>query len=281
MKKIIAFIVAILICLPLYSCTGSTATKVSDFDNLVELILKDSENVDDEIDELFDKLKLDPDNEKCSIDEKFITEYLKTHTKETLINNLYIISDEIYNVYYDEFEIFNKIKPVVLLTLNMTGMEIKKIDPTKSDTEGYYTKNSERFPKHQTFEREGKFYNSTGENVSYDTRTCTIEYTYYGDFAIRHSQGYSYDSGRYEWVNGVFYDELPSWEPYDDYDLECRGYSVLLDNTSNKESFFYNINTLTYITVDDCTYLIYNNAYQNYGKVWKKFENNDYIDMRQ
>ena len=238
---------------------------------------------DDKIEELFAKL-IDPDSGECSMDEEFMTEYLKTHTKEDLIDNLYTITDEMYDFYdnvdkYDAMtwddnkkrDVFNIIKSVISLAANVAEIEIKNIDLTNENAPGFYTENADEYPKHDTFEVTEKFYGWSGEYLYDDTKTCTIEYTYYGDFAVRHNTGYRYNTGRYGWYAGTFHNELASWDPYDEYSLYYKGKHISLEEDSS-HAFFSDVKSLKYISVGDHIYIIYDGIEQCYNNVWGRVQ---------
>ena len=88
--------------------------------------------------------------------------------------------------------------------------------------------------------------------------------TVHGDFFVEHYNEYNYDKGAYEWRNGVFYDELPSWN-YRTRDVFYYKGNLIGEQIDGAEMFF----------VDDTCYLLYsleecdNKAWHNSRK-WKK-----------
>jgi len=298
MKRIIAFLLLIIFCLNLNSCNSSKNDTLEQelpltavFDELVDFVSKNSYTYNLNYAKSINKL-IDSQSGKCYIDEAFVTEYLNTHTKEDLINNLYIIQPALEKYYdlnvdetkFDSLKAFNAIKDLVLSVINNAGFELKSIDFTNEDAQGFFIENSDKFPKLQTFERSGKFYNRSGENVHYQTKTYNIEYTYYGDFAIKKDSGYDYDPGIYKWIDGVFHDELPSWYYYETYCLYYKGTKIsLLEQTSSShksptpyKDFWSIVTGLKYIVVDDYIYVIYNdreNSRDSYTTtVWERYK---------
>jgi hypothetical protein len=193
------------------------------------------------------------------MDREFLEEYLKTHTQEELFESLDVVCDAIFDDTYDESArsmYLSKLRRIVYTAIDVAEIEIMNVDLSLKGAEGYYTEHTDDYPLREERDKTGHFYNSSGENSSYDTKTCVTEYTYYGDFAIMHDYGYSYDEGEYGWVNGEFRDELPSWDRYDDYFLEYKGFHIDKQSHISEKEFLSYAQSLTYIVVGDTMYFL-------------------------
>lgn len=92
---------------------------------------------------------------------------------------------------------------------------------------GFYAQHPEAQPQTTTTTQSGKFNNAEDGNSIYSSSRSTEHYAYYfGDFAIEYVDGYRYDSGRYEWSNGKFYDEPASWKSYTEHNLFYKGKEI-------------------------------------------------------
>lgn len=255
---------------------NTTGSKVDAFDEMVSKIpsirsYNASER--DDVNETLEKLGLDEKSTTCAIDKEFIEEYLKTHSVEEFFDNLNVVYEYMCGQYgdVDEDRSFYKMKTIITTATDVANIEIMNVDFSNEGAAGFYTENAEEYPPIKTWEVEGKFYNSSGQNIRYETKPCQCEYTYYGDFAVMHSTGYSYDEGRYEWQNGTFYDELPSWNIYDRYHLVYKGQAILYGDDFATSKFWSDAKSIKYFVVGDKTYFLYNSTEQNYGQVWSEF----------
>ena len=288
MKRIITAFMLIFYCLTLISCDTSDSnyidyTERTKYELFIMLENASYSNRKDILNELIDK-----QSGECYIDEQVVTEYLETHTVEQLVEYWYNIFDEIYSYYQyhvvptkDSATIaFDEARSLMISVINMAGIEVKPVDLTTVDTPGFYSENSSNYPKYETYEVSGKFYNKSGTNVHYETKTCVKEFIYYGDFAIQKDSGYKYNEGRYEWVNGVFYDELPSWTSYERGYLYYKDTEISLDHVISyygkyptRYDTFLNIATnLSYFVVGDYIYIIHNNKLSENGMIWTRYE---------
>ena len=265
---VLAIVVAVLM--------NSTGSKIALFDKMVSKIPSvqsysspERENVN----EILEKLELDEKSTTCAIDKEFIEEYLKTHSAEEFFDNLNVVYEYMCGRYgnVDEDHSFYKMKKIITTATEVANIELKSIDFSTEGAAGFYTENAEEYPPIETWEEEGRFYSSSGEGGHYQTRTCQCEYTYYGDFAVRHGTGYHYDKGRYEWQNGIFYDELPSWNAYDHYCLEYKGRTIVYGDDFATDKFWSDAKSIKYFIVGDKTYFLYNSTEQNFGQVWYEF----------
>lgn len=93
--------------------------------------------------------------------------------------------------------------------------------------EGYYTDNPNADPQPTERTVSGDFNNQyDGNSIYSSSRTNTVTCEYFGDFAMAIEEGSRYDGGRYEWVDGKFYDEPAHWVSFTDYELFYKGESV-------------------------------------------------------
>ncbi len=272
----ISSVAAVVLIVILTSVIGnSSGARVKAFDRLVTTIPTVQNKYDPNIENLqedLDALGLTEET-NCKIDEEFVTHYLKNHSGEALIDNLYTVYEYMCTGYgnVDEESSFYKMQDILEIATKAADIELKTIDFSKEDAEGFYTQRAEEYPKTKEWEESGRFYSSSGENAHTETRTCQSEMCYYGEFAVTHSTGYDYNKGRYEWVAGIFYDELPSWEPFDRYYLDCRGLSVLCID-SGADAFWTEAKALRYMEVGERLYVLYSSQDQAFAKAWDVYE---------
>lgn len=182
----------------------------------------------------------------------FVDEYIATYSVHAFVEKLYTIyEDEFYR--WDCTEIGNEVKceyqmfnNMLIYALETNGIELMTVSLPSEGSAGFYADYPEMVPETTSTEKRGKFFNSSGENVHYETKTCTTTGSAHGDFATMREEGYSYDEGRYEWKNGVFYDELPSWKPYDNTFYYYKG--VRLGKI--------NLSTTQYFVLDNAAYFL-------------------------
>lgn len=241
--------------------------------NKIPTIRNYSSSNREKVDEALKELGLDGDSSSTVVDEKFIERYLESHSTEELFNNLYVVNEYIFggDSSIDEENVFGKMYAIVTTAAEVSNLKTQNINLSHKGAEGFYSEHAEEYPQSSSWEVEGKFYNSSGENVNYQTRTCYSNLTYYGDFAISHASGYSYYKGRYEWVGGVFYDELPSWKPYENFDLHYKGKSILYGDYTSESMLVNSALSVKYFLVGHKTYFLYNDANQHLGDVWIEF----------
>lgn len=261
----------------LVSALGNTnSAKVNAFDEMlskIPSIRSYSSSQRDAVDDILEELGLDEKSTSCAINKAFIEEYLKTHSIEEFFSNLNTVYKYMCGQYgdVDENSSFYKMKTIITTATEVANIEIMSVDFSNEGAPGFYTEHTEEYPPIKTWEVEGKFYNSSGQDIRYETKPCQCEYTYYGDFAVMHGTGCSYDEGRYEWQNGTFYDELPSWNTYDTYCLEYKGQAIICGDDFATSKFWSDAKSIKYFVVGDKTYFLYNSTEQNYGQVWSEF----------
>ena len=182
----------------------------------------------------------------------FVDAYIEKYSFDVFMEKLYTIYTEEY-YYWDctGFGIDNKCEYQMINDMLTYALKTNGIDPTTTvlppeGSPGFYADYPEKVPESSVSESQGKFYNSSGENVHYQTSTNTVTGSAHGDFAIRHEVGNSYDGGKYGWYNGVFYDELPSWTPYNNSTYYYKG--TILGKI--------NLSTTEYFSLGNCTYFL-------------------------
>ena len=182
----------------------------------------------------------------------FVDAYIEKYSFDVFMEKLYTIYTEEY-YYWDctGFGIDNKCEYQMINDMLTYALKTNGIDPTTTvlppeGSPGFYADYPEKVPESSVSESQGKFYNSSGENVHYQTSTNTVTGSAHGDFAIRHEVGNSYDGGKYGWDNGVFYDELPSWTPYNNSTYYYKG--TILGKI--------NLSTTEYFSLGNCTYFL-------------------------
>lgn len=272
----ISSVAAVVLIAILTSVIGnSSGARVKAFDRLATTIPTVQNQYDPNIEKLQEDLEVLGLTEEttCKINEEFVTHYLKNHSGEELIDNLYTVYEYMCAGYgdVDEESSFYKMQEILEIATKAAAIELKTIDFSKEDAEGFYTQRAEEYPKTKEWEESGRFYSSSGENAHTETRTCQSEMLYYGEFAVIHSTGYNYNKGKYGWVAGIFYDELPSWEPFDSYYLDCRGMSVLSAD-SGAGTFWTDARALRYMEVGERLYILYSSPDQRFANAWKLYE---------
>lgn len=182
----------------------------------------------------------------------FVDEYIAKYSVDAFVEKIYTIYDEEYHS-WDCTEIGNEPKceyqmlnEMLMYALDSNSIELMTVTLPAEGAAGFYADYPDKVPETTSTEIRGKFYNSSGENVHYETKTCTTTGSAHGDFATMREEGYSYDEGRYEWKNGVFYDELPSWKPYDNTFYYYKG--VRLGKIK--------LSTTQYFVLGDATYFL-------------------------
>jgi len=279
MKKGLLLMLTAVLCFCLVAC-GGKQTPAEVFDEVVNKI-QEVENIGsirkelkekEKISEALKELGLYDSETVCQIDKAFIEEYLQTHTAEEFFTNIDLIYTYLDQLswHLDEESIFKKVKTITTTAVEVAAIPLITIERSQAGTPGFYTEHTEKYPPLTTWEESGRFYDHSGQNGHTQTKTCSIEYTYYGDFAIRHQQGYSYQKGRYEWVNGRFYDELPSWKSYNDYSFYYKGWWVLDSEEGSEAQIWNEINKLKIFELGNATFIIFDSMEQHDGKVlWK------------
>lgn len=74
--------------------------------------------------------------------------------------------------------------------------------------------------------------------VVYESKENKTTVSYYGDYAVSYLNGYSFDEGMYEWINGKFYDVPSSWSKFRETGMWYRGKKIATDNEYNSNKFF-------------------------------------------
>ena len=259
----------ILLAIVITVSANSTSAKIKKYDKLISAMntynsllgnkdaKEERDKHKDEWSDLLKELGLNSHDGKSEIDEKFITEYLKTHSLEKFLIGL---EDLFINSYWwDQDKAFYEVLTIVRTAVKVTGAELQDIDLSNPSNVGYYANHKSEYPPVEISEVSGRFYSSSGENGRTEKKECKVERTYYGDYALEYCTGYNYYKGRYEWVNGKFYDELPQWRPYSFYRLMYKGktYVVTADNYDN---FIYNVSAIKYAVLD--SYILFINPYE-------------------
>lgn len=183
----------------------------------------------------------------------FVDAYLEQYSVEEFIEKLYYIYKNIDEYEFDDFCNARTTNKVLLYALKCAEIDIQPFVLPAEGTEGYYTENPNSLPEERTWEESGLFYSSSGENRNTQNRTCSIKVTIHGDFAVEHCDIYHYSEGAYEWRNGEFIDELPSWrhEVYDDFHYKGRW---IQDDLSTAELFTVGDTCYVLYAPDDCDY---------------------------
>ena len=198
------------------------------------------------------ELGFEGEDNTVAIDQEFIKDYLKQNTEGVFLESVALIheycSDQEWILSDSYFErsseghrsiggcTCQEINSIINDFLNVTGMYWITFDPGKKDSAGYYTENPTADPQPYSEKVEGEFYNSDGTNISKEERTNETTVEHYGDFALATTSGYRYDGGVYEWRNGKFYDELPSWKHYTSCSLWYKGAELPF---SHPDSIFF------------------------------------------
>ncbi|MBE6967946.1 MAG: hypothetical protein E7444_05875 [Ruminococcaceae bacterium] len=249
MKRIICLVIFCVICLSFSGCGNDP---VDIFDDIILNIEKmENSNTTSLWPRTEKKLKslgivvnvYDHDEIKAEpLDKAFVENYLETHTKEELLSNTlklasFLSNQKNYSRYYPSYKIdeayWHKdyehecacqvLTTLLNLALKYNKIEMNDINAETKNSEGYYTEHPDAEPQPFQVSHDGKFYNSSGENVHTQTRTDRGIVEYYGDYAILSATRYNYDEGRYEWSGGKFYDELPSWTTETYFELYYKG----------------------------------------------------------
>lgn len=289
-KIIISFSVVIVIYAILFfaiwgmvALDNTSAAMVKKYDRLVELISSEDEydyferdKIRDEIVDIQKDLGLykyyfaaDNVEQEFRLDEEFIVEYLKVHSFEDFLSTLDIVEDELS--YYDNSILFFNIAKSIETAAKISGFEIKNIELSDETLDGYYKMHMDEYPPTETWYESGRFYSSSGENGHTEEKECKRERTYYGDFALEHSSGYNYDKGRYEWVNGKFYDELPSWEPFEAYHIMYKG-RIQVAYGDTLSEIMSKANSTKYFVIGDDIVFIHYSSIDNMTP-WRKLSN--------
>ena len=196
---------------------------------------EEKERLKDETNDLLDALNLSHYDDEEVVGEEFVQQYLEEHTKEEFLHNtikLYIflrnssalgsfgnIRDERWHAIHEEDCQCQRLTTLLNLAFEANNIEIKGVTSDMAGATGYYTENPNAEPLSFEETHSGRFYDRDGTNGRDESKTDTGVVTYYGDYAILSVTRYVYQKGQYGWRNGIFYDELPSWE--------CRRYCEL------------------------------------------------------
>jgi ribosomal protein L7/L12 len=175
-----------------------------------------------------------------------IDAYISQHSIESFIESLGIIQK-----YYDcadfgyhkciegDFDCYCPIAVDLFQALvEVPNIEICHATDYSENCEGYYTEHPDANPHSSSTENTvtGKFNNASDGNSVYSKSkkfndTSTVQY--YGDFAIVKSISHGYSQGRYEWVNGVFYDEPAHYTTSTSFLLYYKGEYIDLCSSFN------------------------------------------------
>lgn len=183
---------------------------------------------------------------KPKINADVIDVYISQHSIESFIESLGIIQK-----YYDcadfgyhkciegDFTCYCPIAVDLFQALvEVPNIEICHATDYSENCEGYYTEHPDAEPQSSSTEKTvtGKFNNESDGNSVYSKSkkfndTSTVQY--YGDFAIVKSIIHGYSQGRYEWVNGVFYDEPAHYTTSTSFLLYYKGEYIDLCSSFN------------------------------------------------
>lgn len=257
MKKVIAILSTAIVVLNGFTAC-SPPDKMESFAQAVELIqdYNSTQGTNDatdrqkqnKIDNTLKQLGLvesaEDDTNASGIDQDFISEYLQTNSIEDFLANYYLIQQYCIHNWYHSFSGICFCEQLSSSVNNLAAVceeQIITFDSNNMNGPGYYTEHPDAEPQPETSEVAGTFYNRSGTDRHTETKTNETTVEYYGDFAIVKEKVYFYDEGRYEWSNGVFYDELPSWDLNYYSSLWFRGFEIYdgiddLDNLKIIES---------------------------------------------
>ena len=226
MRKI-CIILVLAMCLSFFSsCAMSTNRQVELFASAGELLAENKRNYDAyydtefasedehdiayasfqtaydaqivEIDKKLDKLELTNfDEESEPLGAEFVTRYLKEHTPEEFLEDYsfivtHLLGSKGFSSYHEHLYAkcpCSKLYSLLNAFLESQNLSILRFDDSLKNTDGYYS------------QRQNK------EAIKAEYDGDNEEITYYGDFALTHISETGWYEGRYEWSNGIFYDE--------------------------------------------------------------------------
>lgn len=273
MKRILLLFFVLLICIPISGCFGPSNIQL--FNETIESIRSffSIEKYDDErkeerealekkINKNLKNLGFDGEDGKVNINKEVIEEYLAEYSSDQLMASLYTLQLYLSEIDWSFYSIDHswggdcpcqEFKTIMDDFIEVANIDLKVLSIDMLNSEGYYTENSNAKPQPETREVEGEFYNQAGENLHIETKTEKQTVEYYGDFAIATQKGYSYSEGKYGWINGVFYDEVPSWKPYTSQSLWYKGNDLKIwsENLSDCKMKVYETNDRLYLIIDD------------------------------
>ena len=202
------------------------------------------------------------DDDTYVMDADFVHAYIDKYSVDEFIEKLFCIYSNRWPCFFDDFHSYlyngsycmpRTVNSALFVAFEYAGIELSPFVIPEEGSDGYYTEHPKEVPAPETWEVSGSFYNSSGENETTQTRTCSSTVTVHGDVVIVHYRVYRYSSGAYGWRNGVFYDELPSWQ-YDSYDdIYFRG-QYLSQNPDNAEVFHVGDTYYLLYYPDDCDF---------------------------
>ena len=252
-KAAMVLLITMIACISLSAC--SAPSKMERFTQTLDLLeeyfdvprdMRSSEHQTSEKQDVINdnlvELGFEGEDNTVAIDQEFIKEYLEQNSEGNFLESIALIQQYCSNqewILSDSYLRYlrrssgghrttggctcQEINSIITDFLKVTDMYWITFDPNKKDSAGYYTENPNADPQPYSEKVDGKFYNSDGTNASIEERTNETTIEYYGDFALATTSGYNYDEGRYGWTNGIFYDELPSWEHYTFCSLWYKG----------------------------------------------------------
>ncbi len=173
---------------------------------------------------------------KITVDD--VADILKSYSIEELLHTSYDIhgfikhyNDEEYFEGYSVDENFDLPNYMFGLVLELKKNELVSKDEflKLENEEGFYSKNKKAEPKKGNDE-------------------ARIEIKYFGDFATKKYDTTEYNEGKYEWKNGVFYDEPGYNYTAGHYELYYKGFLLVSDLytagevnmlTDNEKEYFF------------------------------------------
>lgn len=187
----------------------------------------------------------------------FVDAYIELYSVDEFVEKLYYIYKNTDAHCYDDFCNDRTTNKVLLYALECAEINLLPFEIPAIGTEGYYTENPDSVPEGRIWEESGLFYNSSGENQRTETRTCNTKVSIHGDFAVEHCDVYHYSEGAFEWRDGEFIDELPSWD-HKVYDVFYYKGQRIYDDLSTAELFTVGETTYVLYALDDCGYTSHN-----------------------
>ncbi|MBQ6898813.1 MAG: hypothetical protein IJN70_07515 [Clostridia bacterium] len=129
--------------------------------------------------------------------------------------------------------------------------DICYLEQLNENSPGYYFNNPSAYPpRDYTEDVDGLFYQADGTGAHTQTAKDYYITEYKGDFAVLTANRNKYNAGRYEWEDGVFYDETPSWSTYSYQHLYYVGEKVCSIETNDKNCRFFETSDYVFVMID-------------------------------
>ena len=237
-RLVALFAAMALSCFILSSCSKTAADKVNSFNGILELIdeykklaneywmlekgsdTPEAKIIEDRQEIL--KEQITKDFKRGDYDEAFVTAYLASYSDDELLLSLYKLQ-EYYSLHDNTLsDCWCYCLNSVIDAFSNQSNNIETITFNKNIKEGYYSNNPNAEP--QPFVEE--------ENHG---RVQTVEY--YGDFAVATLVSEYYDSGAYEWKNGIFHNRYPGWKTKTSTQLWYKGTGFSDEDVKGVENF--------------------------------------------